>query len=325
MTDIRKCAIIGCGNVGATTAFSLMKSGLFSEMVLIDIDKEKAKGEAEDLNHALPFLAPMEIYAGDYSDLKNAGIVIIAAGVAQKPGETRLQLVQENTAVFKNVIGGICRYNKECILLPITNPVDILTEVTRRISGFDPARVIGSGTVLDTARLKYLLGKRLDVDSRNVHAFIVGEHGDSELPVYSSANISGIDLAHFCGDKGDALTAKDLSELFVEVRDAAYSIIRAKGATYYAIAEAVLRIVTAIVRNEEAILPVSVSAAGLYDLPEGISISLPAVVGREGILRRLEIPLSAKEKRLLSKSAACIAEVLSEIDISATGSKKKRK
>ena len=321
MTDIRKCAIIGCGNVGATTAFSLMKSGLFSEMVLIDIDKEKAKGEAEDLNHALPFLAPMEIYAGDYSDLKNAGIVIIAAGVAQKPGETRLQLVQANTAVFRTVIGQICRYNKECILLPITNPVDILTEVTRRISSFDPARVIGSGTVLDTARLKYLLGKRLGVDSRNVHAFIIGEHGDSELAVYSSANISGIDLADFSGERDDALTAKDLSELFVDVRDAAYSIIRAKGATYYAIAEAVLRIVTAIVRNEEAILPVSISAAGLYDLPEGISISLPAVVGREGILRRLEIPLSAKEKRLLSKSAACIAEVLAEIDFAATGSK----
>lgn len=321
MTDIRKCAIIGCGNVGATTAFSLMKSGLFSEMVLIDIDKEKAKGEAEDLNHALPFLAPMEIYAGDYSDLKNAGIVIIAAGVAQKPGETRLQLVQANTAVFRTVIGQICRYNKECILLPITNPVDILTEVTRRISGFDPARVIGSGTVLDTARLKYLLGKRLGVDSRNVHAFIIGEHGDSELAVYSSANISGIDLADFSGERDDALTAKDLSELFVDVRDAAYSIIRAKGATYYAIAEAVLRIVTAIVRNEEAILPVSISAAGLYDLPEGISISLPAVVGREGILRRLEIPLSAKEKRLLSKSAACIAEVLAEIDFATRGRK----
>lgn len=312
MTDIRKCGIVGVGNVGASTAFSLMKSGLFSEMVLIDINRERATGEAADLNHGLPFLAPMEIYAGDYRDLANAGLVIITAGAAQKPGETRLDLVRANARVFSAIIEEICKYNTDCILLVVTNPVDVLTEVTRRISGFPASRVIGSGTVLDTARLKYLLGKRVLVDSRNVHAFIIGEHGDSELPVYSSANISGVDLNSFCEGESHLLSRDDLQKLFVEVRDAAYGIIRAKGATYYAIAEAVRRIVTAIVRDEDAILPVSVLANGHYGLGE-ICISLPAVVGRSGIMRVLDMPLSPKEEQLLHASAAKITDALNSL------------
>lgn len=314
MTDIRKCGIIGIGNVGATTAFSLMKSGLFSEMVLIDIDRERAVGEAADLNHGLPFLAPMDIYAGDYRDLAGAGLVIITAGAAQAPGETRLDLLRANTRVFRTVIREICKYNTECILLVVTNPVDVLTEVTRRLSGFPDERVIGSGTVLDTARLKYLLGKRLLVDSRNVHAFIIGEHGDSELPVFSGANISGVDLDHFCESGVSALSSEELNTLFVEVRDAAYGIIRRKGATYYAIAEAVRRIATAIVRDEEAILPVSVAANGHYGL-HGLSISLPAVVGRGGIMRVLQTPLSTEELRLLHASATQIQDALSGLDL----------
>lgn len=313
MTDIRKCGIVGIGNVGASTAFSLMKSGLFSEMVLIDINRERAMGEAADLNHGLPFLAPMEIYAGDYRDLANAGLVIITAGAAQKPGETRLDLVRANARVFSSIIEQICKYNTECILLVVTNPVDVLTEVTRRLSGFPASRVIGSGTVLDTARLKYLLGKRLLVDSRNVHAFIIGEHGDSELPVYSSANISGVDLKSFYTEERH-LQEKELFELFVEVRDAAYGIIRAKGATYYAIAEATRRIVTAIVRDEDAILPVSVLAKGHYGLGE-LCISLPAVVGRTGIVRVLDMPLSDEETRLLQSSAAQIDEALNGLNL----------
>ncbi len=313
MTDIRKCGIIGVGNVGASTAFSLMKSGLFREMVLIDINQERAKGEAADLNHGLPFLAPMEIYAGDYRDLRDAGIVIITAGAAQGPGETRLDLVKANARIFNTIVAEICKYNTECILLVVTNPVDVLTEVTRRISGFSPSRVIGSGTVLDTARLKYLLGKRMGVDSRNVHAFIIGEHGDSELPVYSSANISGIDLDSFCENGNGSFREHELDDLFVLVRDAAYEIIRAKGATYYAIAEAVRRIVTAIVRDENAILPVTVRAKGHYGLGE-ISISLPAVVGRAGILRVLDMPLSEKEQTLLKRSALEIENALKSIE-----------
>lgn len=312
-TDIRKCAIVGCGSVGTTTAFSLMKSGLFSEMVLIDIDKRRVHGEAADLNHGLPFLAPMDIYAGDWRDTAGAGIIILAAGVAQKPGETRLDLLRANTRIFADILGEICKYNSEAILLVVTNPVDVLTEITRRLSGFPAERVIGSGTVLDTARLKFLLGKRLGVDSRNVHAFIIGEHGDSELPVYSSANISGIDFEQF-STPVDGLNAEALEEIFIEVRDAAYGIIAAKGATYYAIAEAVRRIVTAIVRDEEAILPVSVLANGHYGL-SGLSISLPAVVGRRGVLRVLEMGLNDIEQQRLHDSASRIKDALDSLGV----------
>ncbi|MBQ3063914.1 MAG: L-lactate dehydrogenase [Clostridia bacterium] len=312
-TDIRKCAIVGCGNVGATTAFSLMKSGLFSEMVLIDIDKRRAHGEAADLSHGLPFLAPMDIYAGEWRDVAGAGIIIIAAGVAQKPGETRLDLLRANTRIFSDILGEVCKYNNEAILLVVTNPVDVLTEITRRLSGFPATRVIGSGTVLDSARLKYLLGKRLGVDSRNIHAFIIGEHGDSELPVYSSANISGIDFNHFCTPV-EGLNLETLEEIFVEVRDAAYGIISAKGATYYAIAEAVRRIVTAIVRDEETVLPISVMADGHYGLSD-LSISLPAVVGRRGVLRVLEMSLDDTERQRLFASAAQIKEALNSLGV----------
>ena len=312
MTDMRKCAIIGCGNVGATTAFSLMKSGLFSRMVLIDQNKERARGEAADLNHGLPFLAPMEIYAGDYPDIADAGIVIIAAGAAQKKGETRMDLLRANATIFRTVVASICQYNQECILLTVTNPVDVLTEVTRQISGFPKARVIGSGTVLDTARLKFLLGRRLGVDSRNVHAFIIGEHGDSELPVYSSANISGIDLDSFSGNREVAPVPLGLGALFLEVRDAAYDIIKAKGATYYAIAEAVRRIVTAIVRDEKAVLPVSVFTNGAYGLPP-LCISLPTVVGRGGAEQLLPMPLSNEEQEALLRSALQIEAALKQL------------
>ena len=312
MLNNRKCAIIGVGDVGATTAFSLMQSGLFSELVLIDIDKDRAVGEAEDLGHALPFLSPMEIYAGGYPDLCDAALIIITAGAAQESGETRLDLVRRNTEIFRTVIENICQYNKNAILLTVTNPVDILTEVARRLSGFPTERVIGSGTVLDTARLKFLLGQHLGVDARHVHAFIIGEHGDTELPVFSSANISGIDLDHFCNENCPECRHSDLESLFEQTRDAAYRIISAKGSTYYAIAEAVRRIATAIFRDESAILPVSVSVNGTYNL-RGLSLSLPCILGKGGVRRILEIPLSEQEERLLRHSAKRMHAVLSEI------------
>lgn len=312
--DLRKCAVIGCGNVGATTAFSLMKSGLFSEIVLIDINRERALGEAADLNHAMPFLSPARIFAGDYRDLSDAGLIILAAGAAQKPGETRIDLVRKNTSIFALILEEVCRYNSEAILLVVTNPVDILTEVTRRLSAFPAERVIGSGTVLDTARLKYNLGARLGVDYRQVHAFIIGEHGDTELPVYSSANISGIDLAHFCGRGCEECGEVELQDIFTEVRDAAYRIIAAKGATYYAVAEAVLRIVTAIVRDESAILPVSVALNGEYG-QSGLCLSVPAVIGRGGVKKVLEIPLSEEERTRLGDSAAKMREVLDTLSL----------
>lgn len=314
MPNMRKCAIIGVGNVGATTAFSLMQSGLFSEIVLIDLDHKRAVGEAEDLGHALPFLSPMEIYAGDYSDLGDAALIIITAGAAQRKGETRLDLIRKNASVFRAVIENICRYSTDAILLVVTNPVDILTELTKRISGFPPSRVIGSGTVLDTARLKFLLGRHLGVDARHVHAFIIGEHGDTELPVFSSANISGIDLDHFCNDRCRQCSGQDLNRLFESTRDAAYRIIDAKGSTYYAIAEATRRIATAILRDESAILPISVAADGIYGL-EGLSMSLPCIVGKRGAERILEIPLSEEEMHRLQQSAARMKAVLNDLDM----------
>ena len=198
MLNQRKCAIIGCGNVGATTAYTLAQSMLFSELVLIDIDKKKAQGEADDINHALPFLSPMDIYAGDYSDLSDSKLIIITAGSSQRKGETRIDLAKNNVRIFRSIVKNITIYNSSAIILVVTNPVDILTHVTLKMSGFPKSRVFGSGTVLDTSRLKYLVGRHLNVDPRNVHSFIIGEHGDSELAVWSSANVSGIDLDRFC-------------------------------------------------------------------------------------------------------------------------------
>lgn len=314
MVSMRTCAVIGCGNVGATSAYALLQSGLFSRMLLLDINHDRAVGEAEDLAHGVPFLSPCEVEAASYQDISEAGLIIIAAGAAQRVGETRLDLVRRNTEIFRSIIDRVCTYNSDAVLLVVTNPVDILTEVTRRLSHFPSHRVIGSGTVLDTARMKHLLGKHLGVDPRQVHAFIIGEHGDSELPVFSSANISGIDLDHFCHTSCAACNPSDLERLFSEARDAAYRIIRAKGATYYAIAEAVRRIVTAIVRDESAILPISVHTGGVYGICD-LAMSLPAVVSAHGVERVLEIPLSDGERNALLASAARLSGVLADLSL----------
>lgn len=314
LINIRKCAIIGCGYVGATTAFSLAMSRLFSEMVLIDIDTKKAEGEAADINHALPFISPMDIYAGDYSDLSDANIIIITAGGAQKPGQTRIDLVQSNARIFRSIVENITAYNKEAILLVVTNPVDILTYVTLKISGFPPERVIGSGTVLDTARLKYQVGRHLNVDPRNVHTFIIGEHGDSELPVWSSANVSGVDLNRFCESCHSSCNLSSLQNLFDDVKNSAYKIIEGKGATYYAISEAVRRIVSAIMRDENTILPVSTLVDGHYNL-ENICLGLPCIVGSSGIKQVLEIPLDDTEQSMLVSSAKKLTEIANSLDI----------
>ena len=317
MKHTQKCAVIGCGNVGATTAYSLMLSGLFNEIVLIDIDAKRAKGEAEDIAHGIPFNSPVEIYAGSYSEIDNAGIVIITAGVSQKPGETRIDLIQRNTKVFSSIIDQITSTRFDGIILVVTNPVDILTYVTIALSKFDPKRVLGSGTVLDTARLKQLMGNRLGVDARNIHTFIIGEHGDSELPVWSSANVSGIDIDSYCSNFAQDCNELTLQSTFERVRDAAYSIIEAKGATYYAIAESVKRIVTAIVRDERAILPVSTLLTGQYGISD-VCLGVPCVVGKNGIEEILQIPLSEEEKKRFVRSANALQNAISNIGIRAT-------
>ncbi|MCI9274004.1 MAG: L-lactate dehydrogenase [Clostridiales bacterium] len=312
MVNIQKAAMIGCGFVGATSAFSLVQSGLFSELVLLDVDQEKAQGEAMDLNHGLPFSRPMKVYAGDYKDLADCFLIIITAGANQRPNETRLQLVNKNVEIFKTIIPNIVRYNKEAILMVVSNPVDILTYVTLRLSGFPSNRVIGSGTVLDTARLKHLLGQHLKVDSRSMHAFVIGEHGDSELAVWSSANVSGIDLNHFCEIQGDHNHTEAMDKLFLDVRDSAYEIINKKGATYYGIAMAVRRITESIVRNEHSILPISSVIKGHYGLDD-VCMSVPTIVGGDGVEKVLDIPLDRTEQQLLERSAEALKEVISQI------------
>lgn len=311
--NLQKCAVIGCGAVGATTAYTLLGSGLFSELVLLDIDQQKAEGEAMDIAHGVPFVRPVNVYAGDYPDLADAGIVIITAGAAQAPGETRIDLVRKNVKIFRSIVPQIVRYNQDTILLVVANPVDILTYVTLKLSGFPASRVIGSGTVLDTARFKYLLGEHLEVDPRNIHAFIIGEHGDTELPVWSSANVSGIDLEDFCKVCGKCADMAGLHGIYEEVKNSAYRIIERKGATNYAIAKAVRRITEAIVRDENSVLPVSGLADGHYGLHD-LCLGLPAIVGREGIKRILDFPLDEMERRALEASAAALSEVLGEIE-----------
>jgi L-lactate dehydrogenase len=318
-TDFRKCAIIGCGNVGATTAYTLMQTGWFSEMVLIDINRRRAEGEASDIAHGLPFHTPMDIYAGDYPDLADCGLIIITAGANQKPGETRMDLTRTNARIFHSIVEEIIRYNSSAILLVVTNPVDVLTYVTLKASGFPAHRVIGSGTVLDTARLKTMVGRHLGVDNRNVHTFIIGEHGDSELPVWSSANVSGVDLHHYYESCGRGYDDAVLEGLFEDVRDSAYKIIAAKGATYYAIAESVKRIVSAIVRDENTILPVSALVDGHYGL-EDVCMSLPCIVSASGIRQVLEIPLCEEEEIRLHRSARALKDAIHMLESEALSS-----
>lgn len=307
--NMQKCAIIGCGFVGATTAFTLVEKGLFSELVLIDLDQEKAQGEAMDLSHGLPFSQPMKIYAGNYKDLSDCGIIIITAGANQQEGQTRIDLVKQNVRILKTIISQIILYNQEAILLILSNPVDILTYAALKFSGFPKNRVIGSGTVLDTARLKYLLGEHLKVDIRNVHAFIIGEHGDSELAVWSSANISGIDLDGFCSICDHCKGMQSMKKLYEEVQQSAYEIISRKGATYYGIAMAVCRILEAILRNEHSVLPVSSYVENHYGASD-ICIGVPCILGKNGVERILDIPLNEEEQKRFSESVEMLKSVI---------------
>ena len=313
-TNVRKTAIIGCGFVGAACAFSIMQSGLFSEMVLIDADKSKAEGEALDISHGVPFAKPMKIYAGDYDDIKDASLVIITAGANQKPGETRLDLVKKNISIFKSIIPEIKKREFNGILLIVVNPVDVLTTVALKLSGLPENKVIGSGTVLDTARLKYELGNHLNVDSRSVHAFIIGEHGDSEIAAWSSANVSGIPLHKFCEMRGHFNHEEEMKRIAENVKNSAYEIIEKKKATYFGVAMAVKRICEAIVRDEKSILPVSSKMNGDFGIKD-ISLSMPAIVGKDGVECHVPIQLNEEEISNLQKSAKTLSDILNQNEV----------
>lgn len=309
--DSRKVAVIGCGFVGSTIAFALMQSGLFSDMVLIDVDMKKAEGEALDIGHGIPFARPMKIWAGVYEDIADAGIVIITAGANQKPGETRLDLVHKNIGILKNIMPEVTKYNKTGIILMVANPVDILTYAALKISGLPENRVIGSGTVLDTARLKYEVGELLEVDSRGVHAFIVGEHGDSEIAAWSSANVSGVPLKDFCRIRSDIdsnMLKEATGEIADRVKNSAYEIIERKQATYYGIAMAVKRICEAIIRDEKSVLPISSMMHGEYGLTD-VVLSMPAIVGENGVEHVVPVSLDEEEQKQLWNSAQVLKEI----------------
>lgn len=310
----KKAVMVGCGFVGSASVFALMQSGLFTEIALIDADEKKAEGEAMDISHGIPFASPMKIYAGTYDDVADAAIVIISAGAGQKPGETRLDLVHKNVGIFKSIIPEIAKRNFAGILLVVSNPVDILTQVAVKLSGLPENRVIGSGTVLDTARLRNALGEHLEVDSRSVHAFIVGEHGDSEVVVWSSANVSGVPLSEMCEMRGHYKHKEDAKEIAAAVKNSAYEIINRKHATYYGIAMSVKRICQAIMRDEKTILPLSHMIHGVYDI-EGISLSMPVIVGADGVESDMPINLNGEEALKLKESADALKKIIDEIEL----------
>ncbi len=307
-TDNQKIILVGDGAVGSSYAFALVTQNIAQEIGIIDINRAKTEGDALDLSHALAFTSPKKIYAADYSDAHDADIVVITAGAPQKPGETRLDLVHKNLKINRSVVEQIVASGFDGIFLVAANPVDILTYSTWKFSGFPKERVIGSGTSLDTARFRQALGELMEVDARNVHAYIMGEHGDSEFPVWSYANVAGLPIYDWVM-KNREVDEEEMVNLFFKVRDAAYEIIEKKGATFYGIAVALSRITQAILDNENAVLPLSVYLDGEYGVND-IYIGTPAVINAKGIQSVLEIPLSDGELDRMQSSAKQLKDIL---------------
>ena len=309
-----RVGVVGCGFVGATAAYAITLEGAATELVLIDIKAELARAQAEDILHATPFANAVRVAAGGYPDLRGAGVVVLSCGVAQKPGETRLQLLRRNYQVFESVVPQVLDHAPDAILLTVSNPVDVINEMVIKISGLSPARVIGSGTILDTARFRALLGEQFGVAPHSVHAYVVGEHGDSEVLVWSSAKVGGVLADEFCGQIGCVLTEEIRARIDDGVRRAAYRIIQGKGATYYGIGAGISRIVRAIRRDEQAVLTLSASTGGVTGL-EAVSLSLPRIVGAQGVTGTLRPGLSEAEDRALRKSAEILREAAREVGL----------
>jgi len=307
----RKVVVVGAGQVGTTICFALMMSGIASTIVLVDRNSDLSDGHVMDLNHGLSFVQPARIFAGNYSDCKGADIVVVTAGAAQKQGETRLDLVRKNTDIFKDIIPNIAAHNPGTLL---TNPVDILTYVALKVSNYPMNRVIGSGTTLDTARFKFLLSRHCRVDPHNVHAYIIGEHGDSEVPVWSQANIAGLPLKEDCPACERSCSAKERDEIFGQVKNAAYEIIDRKGYTNFAIALAVVRIVTSILRDENSVLTVSSLINNYYNISD-VCLSIPTIINMNGISKHINIDLDEEESRKLQASAEALKGIIGQLKI----------
>ncbi|MEH7501863.1 L-lactate dehydrogenase [Neobacillus drentensis] len=309
---VNRVALIGTGFVGSSYAFALLNQGITEELVLIDLNKEKAEGDAMDLNHGLPFSpSRTKIWFGSYQDCGEADLIVITAGANQKPGETRLDLVEKNTRIFKGIVEEIMASGFDGIFLVATNPVDILTYAVWKFSGLPKERVIGSGTILDTARFRFLLGDYFDVDTRNVHAYIIGEHGDTELPVWSHADIAGTSINEWSKNKA-GFNQSDLDQIFLNVRDAAYHIIERKGATYYGIAMGLVRLTKAILQNENSVLTVSAYLDGEYGQND-IFIGVPAVVNRNGVRQVVELNLNEEEQAKFANSVNVLKQTMEPV------------
>ena len=312
-----KIAIVGCGMVGSASAYALVMRGVGREIVLVDVNPARAEAEANDIFHAVPFANPLTVRAGDYSDLAGAHVVVIAGGVAQKPGETRLQLLRRNADVFRQIVPSILRVASEAVLLVVTNPVDIMTHLAANLAadfGVPQTRVFGSGTTLDTARFRALLGRHFGVDPHHVHAYVIGEHGDSEVLVWSQASIAGLHLDEFAEVQRIALTDGQRRQIDEQVRRAAYHIIAGKGATYYGIGSAVAHIVDVLLHDQRAVLTI---CSRVRDVPdcEGLTLSLPHVVGGEGVLATIPLSLDAREHQELRASAGVLRDAVESLGL----------
>ncbi len=307
-----KIAIIGCGFVGSTIGYTLACSGITREIVLIDLDKDKAEGDALDIAHGVPLIKPVEIYSGGIEDVKDASIIVITAGINRTPEKTRLELVKDNVEIYKNLIPKLVKVNSDAIYLIVSNPVDILTYVTQKISGLPKEKVIGSGTVLDSSRFRYLLSKEVEVDPRNIHGYIIGEHGDSEIATWSKTTVSGMLIDDYCKTIGFNLTNEIKSKIEDNVRKSGFEVINKKGATYYAIALAVIRVIECIIRDEKSILTVSSIINGEYGV-ENVALSLPSIVSKDGVAKTLELNLNDDEIRGFRESANIIKKIIKEV------------
>ncbi len=309
----RKGTIIGAGQVGMACAYSMLIQNTLDELVIVDINRDKLEGEVMDLLHGLPFVEPTLVRAGDAADTANSDVIVITAGAKQKPGETRLDLVQRNVAIFKELIPSLVEHCPDAIYLLVSNPVDIMTHATLKLSGLPKSRVLGSGTVLDTARFRYLLAAQINIDPRSLHAYIIGEHGDSEVPVWSKVNVAGTHLCDGDWEGSPQCDSEALNAIFKQVKNAAYDIIQRKGATNYAIGLGVTQIVQAILRDQNRVLTVSSLIDGAHGVRD-VCLSLPSVVNRHGVTRVLNVSLSDTERKQLQHSSQTLRQVIDRIE-----------
>lgn len=311
----RKIVIAGAGAVGSSFAYAMLQNGGAGEIALIDANQNHAKGQALDLVHGLPFVSPVDIHVGSPRDYADASVIVIAAGASQKPGETRLDLLQKNASIIRSIMDDVCASNTEAVVVLASNPVDVLTHVAIKHSGWHPCRIIGSGTVLDSSRFRYLLSRHCGVDARNIHAYILGEHGDSEVPAWSMTHIAGIKIEDYCAICGKCGSKwhVERAKIAADVRDSAYHIINYKGATYYAIGLALVRIVNSILRDEHSVLTVSTLLSGQYSLAD-VCLSVPCVVGRSGVERIVTADLPENEAAALTHSATILRDMMAELD-----------